>query len=79
MNEVAEAGSNGLVKTLILLGEELEFEDNNYGELSLSIKWIYDEATAEEAKKSGKKSLFRRMTSILRPPKPTKVSPLTPK
>lgn len=77
MNEVAAAGDAGITKVFTLLNENFEFSETNRGDINISLKWIFDQATDDLNKrvlKSGSKSgIFTKITNLLKrkqvPPK----------
>lgn len=77
MNEVAAAGDAGITKVFTLLNENFEFSETNRGDINVSLKWIFDQATDDLNKRvlkaGSKSSIFSKISNLLRrkqvPPK----------
>ncbi len=69
MNEVAAAGDGGITRLFTLLNENFEFTEHNRGELNLTIKWVFDQATDEQNKRilaAPKFGIFSKISSLIR-------------
>ena len=51
LNEVAAAGEAGITKVFTLLNENFEFNEADRGDINLTLKWIFDQATDEVNKR----------------------------
>lgn len=73
LNEIAAAGDRGIMKVLPLLGENYEFSTTPIGDISISAKWIYDQATDNKAKQTAAaQSLFSAISRVFKSkPKPS--------
>ncbi len=68
INEVAAAGEAGITRGFTLLNERFEFGETNRGELNLTVRWVFDQATHDLSRRMAatrKSSIFRKIGKLM--------------